>query len=103
LACCLEGFADIIDGKVLLAHSHDLVADGVAFWRTMWSFARLHEKGALGVLAELVAEHPEATGGIAKALSDLMGGDALDKISSERFILSMSRIGGFKEDALKFC
>jgi hypothetical protein len=80
-----------------------LVADGVAFWSAVWPFARLHEKGALGVLAELVAENPEATGGIAKTLSDLMGGEPLHKISSERFVLSMSRVGGLKEDALKFC
>jgi hypothetical protein len=54
-------------------------------------------------VAELVAEHPEATGGIAQTLSDLMGGEPLHKISSERFVLPMSRVGGLKEDALKFC
>ena len=76
----LESFADIIDREVLLAHGNDVVADGVTFWGAVWSFARLEEEGTLGVLTELVAEHTETPGRIAKALGDLLRGEGLDKV-----------------------
>ena len=103
MAFSLEGFADIVNGKILLAQGNDLVADGVAFRRAVWPFLRLNEKGTLGVLAELVAKHAETAGGIAKAFGDFMGREALDKIGPQRLVLPMGRIGWFEEDTLKLC
>jgi hypothetical protein len=80
VALSLEGCADIVDREILLAHRNDVVADWVTFWGAVGSFTRLDEEGSLGVLAELVAEHAETTGRIAKALGDLMRGEALNKI-----------------------
>lgn len=81
MAFSLEGFADIVEGEVLLAHSNDVVADGVTFWGTVGAFARLDEEGSLGGVAALGAEHSKTPGGRAKALGDLMRGEALNKIS----------------------
>jgi hypothetical protein len=77
----LEGLADIVDGEVLLPQSNDLVTDGITFWSVVRSCAWLDEEGALGVLAELVAEHAETPGGIAQALGDLLRGEALNTVS----------------------
>ena len=72
MALCLEGLADIVEREILLAQSNDVVADGITFWGVLGALTRLDEEGALGVLAELVAEHSETTGRIAKALGDCM-------------------------------
>jgi len=57
---------------MLLAQSHDVVADGITFWGVLGALTRLDEVGALGGLAELVAEHSETPGRIAKALGAFM-------------------------------
>ena len=89
MALSLESFADIVDREVLFTHGNALVSDGVAFGGPVWPLARLNEEGALGILAELVAEHAETAGGIAKALGDLMGGKSLGKISPQCLVLPM--------------
>jgi len=99
----LESLTDIVDGEVLLPQSNNLVTDGITFWSVVRSFARLDEEGALGVLAELVAEHAETPGGTAKALGDLVRGEALNKVSPECLVLPMGGGGRFEEDALQFC
>jgi hypothetical protein len=99
----LEGLTDIVDGEVLLPQSNNLVTDGITFWSVVRSFARLDEEGSLRVLAELVAEHAETPGGIAKALGDLLRGETLNKVSPECLVLPMGGVGRFEEDALQLC
>ena len=64
---------------------------------------RLEKEGALGVVAELVAEHAETPGGIAKPLGNLLRGQALNKVRSECLVLPMGGVGRFQEDALQLC
>jgi hypothetical protein len=99
----LEGLADIIDREVLLPQRNDLIADRITFRSTVRTFVRLEKEGALGVLAELVAEHAETPGGIAKPLGDLLRGEALNKVRPECLVLPMGGIGRLKEDALQLC
>ena len=101
MSLSLEGLADIVDGEVLLPQSNDLVTDGITFWSVVRSFAWLDEEGSLGVLAELVAEHAETPGGRAKALGDLLRGEALNKVRPECLVLPMGGIGRLKEDAFQ--
>jgi hypothetical protein len=85
----LEGLADIVDGEVLLPQRNDLVTDRIPFRSTVRPFVRLEKEGAVGVLAELVAEHAETPGGIAKTLGDLLRGEALNKVRPECLVLPM--------------
>jgi len=99
----LEGLADIVDGEVLLPQRNDLVTDRIPFRSTVRTFVWLEKEGALGVLAELVAEHAETPAGIAKTLSDLLRGEALNKVRPECLVLPMGGIGRLKEDAFQLC
>jgi hypothetical protein len=60
----------------------------------------LEKESALGVLAELVAEHAETPGGIAKTLGDLLRGETLHKVRPECLVLPMGGSGRLKEDTL---
>ena len=66
-------------------------------------FVWLEKDGALGVLAELVAEHAETPGGIAKTLGDLLRGEAFHKVRPECLVLPMGGVGWFQEDTLQLC
>jgi hypothetical protein len=57
------------------------------------------EAGALvRFLTELVAEHAEGAGGVAEAVSDLMGGLSFDEEGAEGFILALERLLGGAEE-----
>jgi hypothetical protein len=99
----LEGLADIIDREVLLPQRHDLIADRITFRSTVRTFVRLEKEGALGVLAELVAEHAETPGGIAKPPGNLLRGETFHKVCPECLVLPMGGGGWFQEDTLQFC
>jgi hypothetical protein len=77
--------------------------DRITFRSTVRTFVWLEKEGALGVLAELVAEHAETPGGLAKTLSDLLRGEALNKVRPECLVLPMGGIGRLKEGAFQFC
>ena len=103
MSLSLEGLAAIVDGEVLLPQRNDLVTDRIPFRSTVRTFVWLEKEGALGVLAELVAEHAETPAGIAKTLSDLLRGEALNKVRPECLVLPMGGIGRLKEDAFQLC
>jgi hypothetical protein len=69
----------------------------------MRPFGRLEKEGALGVLAELVAEHAKTPGGIAKPLGDLLRGETFHKVCPECLVLPMGGVGWFQEDTLQLC
>ena len=87
----------------MLPQRNDLVTDRITFRSPVRPFVRLEKEGALGVLAELVAEHAETPRGIAKPLGDLLRGEALHKVRPECFVLPMGGVGRFQEDALQLC
>jgi hypothetical protein len=55
------------------------------------------------VWAELVAEHAETPGGIAKPLGNLLRGETFHTVCPECLVLPMGGVGWFQEDTLQFC
>jgi hypothetical protein len=49
-------------------------------------------------LAKAVAEHAEAIGGVAEAVGDLGGREALDEIGAQGLVLPVGGVGGYEED-----
>jgi hypothetical protein len=50
-----------------------------------------------------MTEHAETAGGIAEAGGGLRGGEALDEVSPQGFILAMGGIGGHEEGLGEVC
>jgi hypothetical protein len=63
-------------------------------------FGVLKEAGAFGrIVAELVAEDPQGTGGIGEAAGDLGARELLDEVSPEGFVLAVEGIFRGEEEA----
>jgi hypothetical protein len=92
MALVLEGFADVVDGEVLLAEGDDLPANG-RFCGDLSSplFGR-GEELTLGVFAELMDHDAKAPGRISEAFGGFRAGHTLDEIGPEGFVLSVCRI-----------
>ena len=101
MSLSLAGLADIVEGAVWLPQRHDRVTDRIPLRSTVRTLVWLEKEGALGVWAELVAEHAETPAGRAKTLSDLLRGEALNKVRPECLVLPMGGIGRLKEDAFQ--
>jgi len=52
---------------------------------------------------QFVAEDPEASGGITKALGDLGGGESFDEEGAEGFVLPVDGVAGLEEEAAEVC
>ena len=50
-------------------------------------------------LAELMTEDAEGAGGIAKASGDFEGGESLNEVGAEGFVLTLERVIGGEEEA----
>ena len=85
--------ADVVDGEVPLPHGDDQIADAIARRRRVRPLAGSREEGGAlgGVVAELVAEDAEGPRCVAEAASDLVGGESLDEVGTEGFVLSLER------------
>jgi hypothetical protein len=94
-----QGPADVIDGEILLAESDDPGTDRVGFGCGVWSFGRRQEEGSPGILAELVDQDAEASRRVSEAFGDLGARESLDEEGAEGFVLALSGVGGFEEDA----
>ena len=82
---------DVIDGEVPLAQGDDPFTDAIAERGGAGTVAgRLKEAGALvGVMAELVAEHPESAGRIGEATGHNGRRKSLDEIGAEGLVLAL--------------
>jgi hypothetical protein len=94
---------DIIDGQILLSQRDDLVPDTVRFRRNLRSFLRGKEEGAIGMLTKLMGQDTEASRRIPEPACDFSRRKILDEIGSEGFVLAVSRIPGFEEEAGHIC
>ncbi len=56
-----------------------------------------NEEGALGIMAELMHENPEAAGGIAELGRGFGRGQAVHNEGPERFILALGGVGGLQK------
>ena len=95
--------ADIIDGEILLSQSDDLVPDTIGFGRSLGSLLRGKEEGALWMLAELMGEDAEASRGIPEAAGNFGGGELIDEVGPEGFVLAVGGILGFEKEAGHRC
>jgi hypothetical protein len=95
--------ADIINGVILLSQRDDLVPEAVSLRRGLRPLLRGKEKGAIGVLAELMGEDAEASWGVPEAASNFDRREILDEVSPEGFVLAMGGILGFEKEAGHSC
>lgn len=63
----LERVADVIDGEILFAQSHDALANRIRPRGGARSLGGREEEGTLGLLSELGAQDAEAPWGVAEA------------------------------------
>ena len=94
---------DVIDRQVLLAQSNHLVAQRVTLGGTVWSFGGGQEELALGVGTELMTQDAETAGGVAEAAGDFVGGQRLDEVGAQGFVLAVRGIPGPHEVAGEVC
>jgi hypothetical protein len=95
--------ADIIDGQILLSQCDDLVPDTIGFRRSLGPLLREKEKGAIWMLTELMGEDTKASRRIPEAAGDFDRREILDEVGPEGFVLAVSRIPGFEEEAGHIC
>ncbi len=92
---------DVVDGEVALAQGDDQFADCIAGGGE----ARPGRDGLeeaprlVSQLAELMTEDAEGAGGIAKASGDFEGGESLNEVGAEGFVLTLERVIGGEEEA----
>ena len=93
----LQRPADVVDGQVLLAEGNHPLAAGVGLGRLGGRGVTREEEGPPGVLPELMDQPAEAAGSVAEACGGLFGGQPLDKVRSQGFVLAVGRVGGVEE------
>jgi hypothetical protein len=97
LAEVAQRVADVVDGEVLFAQHDDLPAHRIGLLREARPRAWGEEELPLGVLAEGVAEHPKAAGGVAEAPSHLCRAQALDEVGPQRLVLAVGGAARLQE------
>jgi len=94
-----QRLADLVNRVIVLAQRHHPVAQRVALGLAGRPALRLTEEGTIGVVAELMAQHAEAAGGVAEAAGNLGGRQSLDEVGAQRLVLTMGRACGLEEGA----
>ena len=98
-AVAVEGAADVVDGEVLLAQGDHLIPQSrLLAGRSALASAR-EEEVALGLIAELMDEDPEAPRRVPEAGGGFRRRDAIDEEGAESLILSVGGAGGLQEQA----
>jgi hypothetical protein len=103
LSALFQDPADIIDGEILLSQRDDLVPNAIGFRRSLRPLLRGKEEGAMWIVAELVSEDPEASRRIPEAVGDFDRREMIDEVGPEGFVLAVSWISGFEEEAHHIC
>ena len=99
LAFAAEELADVVDRQILLAQGDDLVPQALGLGGRFRAFGRRQEEPPVRVLAELMGEDAEASGGVSATASGLGGGKAFDEVGAKGFVLAMSGVLGLEEEA----
>ena len=91
---------DVIDGEVAFAHAHHQGADAITYGRGGRALGEGGEEAGaeVRVVAELVTQDAERTGGIAEAAGDVRRGKLLNKEGAEGLVLPLQRGLGGKEE-----
>ena len=97
-AVVFQGSLDVIDGKILLAHGEDELADGVLLGLAAGTGFEVAEEIGLGA-AEVVAENAEGAVSIAELLGGLLRRDTVDEKGAESLVLAVGGGGGLEEEA----
>src|SRR5512143_1305072 len=98
-----QGTADVVDRQVLLAQGDHLLAHGIGLRGALGPFGGGQEEAAIGLRAELVAQHAEAAGGVAEALGDFVGGQRVDEVGAQGLVLAVRGVAGPQEVAGQIC
>jgi len=93
-----KGTADVVDGEVLFAQFDDPFAESFGL-RTARLLPRLDKELSVRVAAEVAAEHAEAPRAVPEALRSFDGGELVDEVGAKRFVLALSGVCRFQEDA----
>lgn len=81
---------DVVDGHVALAHGNRQLAHAIACRRALGAMARAAEELALvGVVAELMAEHPKGAWRIAESLCGFLRRTVFDEVCAQCFVLAL--------------
>ena len=98
---------NIVDGKVFLSHGDCQLAYTVTGRSGLGAMFDVLEKGCafFRVMAKLVTEDAESSGGISEALSNGERGKFFDKEAAQGFILFVKRLFGLEEETffLRYC
>jgi hypothetical protein len=98
-----EDLADLINGVVLLSERHNAVAGCRLLRLAPGAWMGNEKKLGLGIAAEFVAEAAERAGGVAELASDLVRGSALEEVSPEGLVHTLSGLARLREEAAAFC
>lgn len=98
VALVLEPALNVVDGEVLFTRPDDVLADRIGFGGRLGASGRAQEEGLGGMLAEVVNQDAETPRGIAEAPGDFLGGELLDEVGAEGFVLTVGGIGGAEKD-----
>jgi len=97
-----QGPANVVNREVLLAEGDDLLPRPIPRG-TLRGPPGGEEELEAGMVVQLVAEDPEASGGVAKPLGRLGGGEALHEEGAEGLVLAMDKVLWFEEEGAEVC
>lgn len=91
---------DVVDREVALAHGHHQLAHPIPSRRRLRPPTEVAEEAllAIAVTAELMAQDPEAAGGIAEPLGDLFRRQLVREVGSQGFILALQGLDGLEKE-----
>ena len=87
-----ESLADVVDRQILLAQGDDLLPEPLGFGGGFGALGRREEELAVGVLAELMDQDAEASGGVTTTAGGFGRGQSLDEEGAQGFVLAVGGV-----------
>jgi hypothetical protein len=98
MALTLEGFADVVDGQILLAKGEDQLADVLLLGDLLSPFLGRGEEWTMGVFPEVMEHDAKASVGISEAFGGFHPADPIDEIGPEGFVASVCGVLWLEEN-----
>jgi len=93
----------VVNGEVLFAQGDDPVPNGVCFRGCLGSLSGREKEFAIRMLSKLRTKDSETARGVPETLGHLFGGEPVDEMGSEGFVLSMGGVARFQESPGDWC